>query len=118
MKRRQLSAGKGPITSASGNRPSTSRVFSVATAKSRRADRMMERMPGTNPSIAPPVGLRPMSDFDPSQPAILHDARQDRIVTWIGEHQHAFRTSAKHNRDGTGEWNGYLFDGWGNVLGG
>jgi hypothetical protein len=68
--------------------------------------------------MTPPVGLRPMGGFDPSQPAILHDARQDRIITWTGEDQHEFRNSAKCNSDGTVEWNGHRFDGWGNVLGG
>jgi hypothetical protein len=59
-----------------------------------------------------------MSDFDPSQPAILHDKSNDEIIPWTGEHQEAFRQSARYKPDGTVEWKGHLFDGWGNVLGG
>jgi hypothetical protein len=30
----------------------------------------------------PPPQLRPMSEFDPFEPAILHDRSTDKIVTW------------------------------------
>jgi hypothetical protein len=56
----------------------------------------------------PPPALRPMDDFDPSEPAILHDKRTDRIVTWTGEDVAAYHEAAIV----------YIFDGWGNVLGG
>lgn len=29
--------------------------------------------------------LRPMSGFDPAEPAILHDRLTDAIETWTGE---------------------------------
>ena len=42
-------------------------------------------------SEAPRPELHPMRDFDPSQPAILHDRVTDRIETWTGEHTADFR---------------------------
>jgi len=66
----------------------------------------------------PPPSLRPMADFDPSEPAILHDSRTDCIVTWTGEDVATYREKAIARPDGTVEWSGYIFDGWGNVLGG
>ena len=69
---------------------------------------------------APPKGLRPMKDFDPSQPAILHEAQKDEIITWLAEQEEVdnFRKHAFDRGDGTIAWNGLIFDGWGNVLGG
>jgi hypothetical protein len=66
----------------------------------------------------PPQGLRPMTDFDPSEPAILHDKRTDRIVTWSGEDAAAYKEAAIVRSDGTVQWKDFAFDGWGNVLGG
>lgn len=59
-----------------------------------------------------------MKDFDPSEPAILHDQISDTIITWSGEEADAFRRSRVEREDGTVGWNGFVFDGWGNVLGG
>ena len=59
-----------------------------------------------------------MKDFDPSEPAILHDRTSDRIVTWTAEQAEDFRQSSVARQDGTVAWKDYLFDGWGNVLGG
>jgi hypothetical protein len=67
---------------------------------------------------APPPTLHPMTDFDPSEPAILHDLISDTIIAWSGEEAAAFRRSAVRRPDGTLAWDGYEFDGWGNVLGG
>jgi hypothetical protein len=69
--------------------------------------------PGITPS-----GLHPMSEFDPSQPAILHDRRSDTIVPWTGEHRDDYAVHATAHSDGAVEWKGMLLDGWGNVLGG
>jgi hypothetical protein len=59
-----------------------------------------------------------MKDFNPSEPAILHDRVSDTIITWSGEQANAFRRSGVACDDGSVAWNGYEFDGWGNVLGG
>jgi hypothetical protein len=59
-----------------------------------------------------------MKDFDPSEPAILHDRATDTIVTWSGEDVNAFRRAAIARIDGTIAWGAFVFDGWGNVLGG
>jgi hypothetical protein len=59
-----------------------------------------------------------MTDFDPSEPAILHDRISDTIIAWSGEEADAFRRSCVQREDGALAWNGYEFDGWGNVLGG
>jgi hypothetical protein len=59
-----------------------------------------------------------MRDFDPSEPAILHDRASDAIVTWSGEEAIDFRRSCIAREDGSVAWKGYVFDGWGNVLGG
>ena len=70
------------------------------------------------PVAVPPPALHPMKDFDPSEPAILHDRISDTIVTWSGEQAIAFQRSCFMREDGSVAWNGYEFDGWGNVLGG
>ena len=62
--------------------------------------------------------LHPMSTFDPSQPAVLHERRSDRIVTWTGDYADNFRLNRLLNDDGSMEWDGQVYDGWGNVLGG
>jgi hypothetical protein len=59
-----------------------------------------------------------MKDFDPSEPAILHDQVSDQIISWTGEDAEAFRRAQVARDDGTIAWNEFVFDGWGNVLGG
>jgi hypothetical protein len=68
--------------------------------------------------IEPPPTLHPMKDFDPAEPAILHDRLTDTIISWSGEEVDAFRDAATLRQDGTVAWQGFVFDGWGNVLGG
>jgi len=66
----------------------------------------------------PPPNLRPMRDFNPAEPAILHDAVNDCIVTWDWERADDFRKNAVYDAQGRIAWDGHVFDGWGNVLGG
>ena len=40
------------------------------------------------------------------------------VIAWSGEEADEFRHGCVRRRDGTLAWNGYEFDGWGNVLGG
>ena len=67
---------------------------------------------------AVPPQLKPMTSFNPYEPAILHDRLTDKIETWTGEDAGDFRESAISKPDGTVEWRQFVFDGWGNVLGG
>jgi hypothetical protein len=59
-----------------------------------------------------------MKDFDPSEPAILHDRISDTIIAWSGEEAAAFHRCCVALDDGNIAWKGFQFDGWGNVLGG
>jgi len=59
-----------------------------------------------------------MIDFDPSEPAILHDRLSDTIEPWTGEEADDYRKHSIVHADGAVEWGGFMFDGWGNVLGG
>jgi hypothetical protein len=69
--------------------------------------------------IAPAAShLRPMSEFDASQPAILHDRSTGDIEAWTGEDAADFRHNSIARPDGTIEWRAFVFDGWGEVLGG
>jgi hypothetical protein len=70
------------------------------------------------PTVQPPPTLHPMKDFDPSLPAILHDRRSDTIIPWTGEEANDFRRCMIDRGDGTVLWQDFVFDGWGNVLGG
>jgi hypothetical protein len=72
---------------------------------------------GSARTVTPP-NLHPMKDFNPAEPAILHDAVNDRIITWDWEHADDFRKNAVLHSDGRVAWGGFVFDGWGNVLGG
>ena len=62
--------------------------------------------------------LRPMDAFDPTEPAILHDRLSDTIITWTADQAEDYRRASRPCADGTVAWKSYLFDGWGNVLGG
>jgi hypothetical protein len=61
--------------------------------------------------------MKPMTTFDPAQPAILHDRFTDKIETWTGEDADDYRENALVEADGTVEWRGFVFDGWSDVLG-
>jgi hypothetical protein len=59
-----------------------------------------------------------MGEFDPAEPAILHDRLNDRIIVWTGELGDRYVDGSRPRSDGIVEWDGLLLDGWGNVLGG
>ena len=71
----------------------------------------------THPDVPPPA-MRPMDEFDPSEPAILHDRLSNKIITWTGDKSREWKQYATRHSVGIVEFEGYLFDGWGNVLGG
>ena len=68
--------------------------------------------------IDTPAGLRPMTEFDPREPAVLHDRVGDTISAWTGDEAEAFRQTAIDCGDGTIRWRNAVLDGWGHVLGG
>jgi hypothetical protein len=59
-----------------------------------------------------------MADFDPAEPAVLHEQRQDRMVPWTGDHSEDWRQRAERHAEGVIAYRGLLFDGWGHPLGG
>ena len=69
-------------------------------------------------TLSVPRELESMATFDPSEPAIVHDHVTDRIETWTGEDAADYRENAVSKPDGTVAWRHFVFDGWGNVLGG
>lgn len=58
----------------------------------------------------------PMSGFDPSRPALVHDRLNDRTIDWQPErYLEHFRRYAHLDFDpekGLAEWDGLLLDGW------
>ena len=68
-------------------------------------------------STVPPA-MAPMTSFNPSEPAILHDRVSGKIETWTGDHAADYRKSAITRPDQTVSWRGFAFDGWGDMLGG
>ena len=59
-----------------------------------------------------------MQDFDPKKPAILHDRVSDRMIPWTGDDFEDFEKYAEPQGQGLVAWQDFLFDGWGNPLGG
>jgi hypothetical protein len=56
--------------------------------------------------------LRPMSEFDPSEPAIVHDRRTDRAIPWSPDFEWEFKRRAKQDAPGVIAFEGLLLDGW------
>jgi hypothetical protein len=56
--------------------------------------------------------LRPMSEFDPSMPAMVHDQLNDTFE-WMPEkwREHYERYASEH-APGIVSWDGLLLDGW------
>jgi hypothetical protein len=59
-----------------------------------------------------------MSTFDPSQPALLHDQLNDKMIAWTGEDLAHWREHAESASHGVVGWDGLLLDGWCEPLGG
>ena len=62
--------------------------------------------------------MRPMSQFNPAEPAILHERTQNNIIPWTGEFKDKWAQNAQQHSDGVIEFEGMLYDGWGHPLGG
>jgi hypothetical protein len=58
-------------------------------------------------------GWRPMSEFDPSKPALVHDKLNDQVIDWRPERHGAdYKAGHRDFGDGVIEWDGLLLDGW------
>ena len=63
-----------------------------------------------------PAHLRPMSQFDPDRPAILHEKAGDRTFDWSPEWASHYRIFSRRFGDGMIFWDGLLLDGWRPML--
>ena len=57
--------------------------------------------------------LKPMSEFDPSQPAMVHDLLDDKTFPWLPEkYLESYRRFAEPEGSEMVAWDGMLLDGW------
>jgi hypothetical protein len=56
--------------------------------------------------------MRPMTAFDPTRPAFIHDKLNRRAIDWKREWASHYREYALVQPDGTVEWDGRILDGW------
>ncbi|SEP26567.1 hypothetical protein SAMN02990966_04697 [Rhodospirillales bacterium URHD0017] len=56
--------------------------------------------------------FRPMSEFDPSEPALVHDLRRDRLLPWSPSFQRSYQRTARELAPGVVDYDGLLLDGW------
>ena len=56
---------------------------------------------------------RPMAEFDPSKPALVHDKLDDRVIDWQPErYQRHYQAFAMLLAPGVIHWDDRLLDGW------
>jgi hypothetical protein len=64
--------------------------------------------------------LRPMSAFDPTRPALVHDELNDRTFEWKPEWAESYGEALDDSRRwgsvGKVEWDGLVLDGWRPLL--
>ncbi len=53
-----------------------------------------------------------MSEFDPSEPAIVHDRRSNRAIPWSPAFEWEFKRRATQHAPGVIAFEGLLLDGW------
>ena len=56
--------------------------------------------------------LKPMSEFDPSEPALLHDALNDRTIPWSPDFQSHYEKLAIPLGPRMVGYDGLFLDGW------
>jgi hypothetical protein len=56
--------------------------------------------------------MRPMSTFDPTRQAFVHDKVNKRSIEWKPEWAWLYQEQALIEPDGTVEWGGLILDGW------
>jgi hypothetical protein len=69
----------------------------------------------------PPRSLYPISSFDPTKAALLHDSLNDKMIPWAGTPDDAKQWAIyarPHGGDDVIAWDGCLIDGWATPLGG
>lgn len=59
-----------------------------------------------------PLLLKPMSEFDPSEPSLLHDRASDRMLAWSPAFERSFEAEAREREPGVVSYDGLLLDGW------
>jgi hypothetical protein len=59
-----------------------------------------------------PVLLKPMSEFDPSEPALLHDALNDRTIPWDPDFKLSYEKQAIRLNTTMVAYDGIFLDGW------
>jgi hypothetical protein len=69
------------------------------------------RRRGAEPFEAFPL-CRPMREFDPSEPALVHDRRTNRLIPWEPAFRHSFARQARELEPGVVAYDGLLLDGW------
>ena len=62
------------------------------------------------PSVPGPL-YRPMSEFDPSEPALVHDRRRDRMLPWSPAFQRSYERTARELMPGVIVYDGLQLDG-------
>lgn len=56
---------------------------------------------------------RPMAEFDPSKPALVHDKLDDRVIDWQPErYQRHYQAFSMLLAPGVVHWDDRLLDGW------
>jgi hypothetical protein len=59
------------------------------------------------------IDWRPMAEFDPAKPALVHDKLNDQTIDWnAGRYQRHCEAFATPFGPGVVEWDGLLLDGW------
>jgi hypothetical protein len=56
--------------------------------------------------------MKPMNEFDPSAPVIVHDRLNDRMFEWSVNWQDAYEKYATEFEPGIISFDGLLLDGW------
>jgi hypothetical protein len=59
-----------------------------------------------------PSLLKPMRDFDPSEPSLVHDRRRNRTLPWSSAFRRSFETHATESEAGVFSYDGLELDGW------
>jgi hypothetical protein len=59
-----------------------------------------------------PTKLRPMTEFDPTKQAFLHDKLNDKVLDWKSEWAEHYRQYAIFESNGNVGWDGLILDGW------